>query len=713
MSKITTFVFCVIISLLLSAIRLTFGQVWPITNEKHGSKILYKPNSFIGTEKNTDGLFISGAKGAFVVSPFKGVVLYSLYTYQFSLIHSQSMSELIANEIKSGKRSASSGELQDLSMDTKYISLSVAIKTDANEVFHFTGLSKFKELKTGMKISIGDTIGLLSYCYKQINLPCLMITRSLDGVVADPMTPLGLKSTFVDRANFDPKKEISIENLKTDFKIFKQSLEEGHPGLYDYISKQSLDSLFNVGYQSINKSKNSFKFEKILNMITSNIRDKHIQVLSDFTSHQKQSDSDTLINLPINFGWVNDDLIITRTTPEFHMHLGMKIKRINGIEALVLKEKIIQKYRFEEGFVKSYYDFKLLTTATIFALQDIIAIPKSLVYSIELIDGEILNIKAEIQLSKQNKKEQKYCKPMLPQWSGFLRLWGRETMYYMLNDSTGYLDLSTFDIPEIKLDSIALFVQRLCSGSVPNLIIDVRFNDGGSIETLNKIFSMIASEPFRLTEMQVVNSNSTYPFFKYTSNYVGVNDLFNNYIKFKSGNQYYLPSDSLPYNDIDKKINYKGNVYVLANEHSFSAASVFAALVYKYRRGIIIGRETGNPYHQLFGEKFAHVVLPNSQLVVRIPLVKCVFDSGNDMTIPFGRCVLPDYEVPLSREELEFENDLFVKKALDLISMGITYKKKDSNIQNSSQNSSIIDLIILIFTIVFVALGIIVFFHKK
>jgi C-terminal processing protease CtpA/Prc len=156
-------------------------------------------------------------------------------------------------------------------------------------------------------------------------------------------------------------------------------------------------------------------------------------------------------------------------------------------------------------------------------------------------------------------------------------------------------------------------------------------------------------------------------------------------VKFKSGNQYYLPSDSLPYNDIDEKINYKGNVYVLANEHSFSAASLFAALVHKYQRGIIIGRETGNPYHQLFGEKFAHVVLPNSLLVVRIPLVKCVFDSGNDMTIPFGRGVLPDYEVPLNREELEFKNDPFVKKALDLISMGIAYKTKVSNKQRSSQ----------------------------
>ncbi len=681
----TSYFSYVLIMLILFATELTFGQVWPITNVIHGNQILYKPNSFIGTEKNTGGLFISGSKGAAVVSPFNGVVLSTLYTYHFSLIRSQAMSEQVANEIKSGKRSTSSGEPQDLSMDTKYICLSVAIKTAANEVFHFTGLSKYKTLKTGMKIAIGDTIGLLSYCYKQINQPCLMITRSLNGVEADPMTPLGLKSTFVDWAKFNPNKEISPENLKSDFNIFKQSLEEGHPGLYDYISKKALDSLFNIGYQSINKSKDAFEFEKTLNTISTNIRDKHIQILSDFSSKQKHSDNDRQINLPINFGWENDDLIITRAIPEFHMHLGKKIKRINGLEALVLKEKIIQKYRFEEGLVKSYYDFKLLTTASIYALQDIIPIPKSLVYTIELSDGETLNIKAEIQLSDQSKKEQKYCKPMLPQWSGLLRLWGRETKYYMLNDSTGYLDLSSFEITEIKMDSIALFVQRLCSRSVPNLIMDVRYNDGGETETLNKIFSMIASEPFRPAEMQVVNSNSTYPFFKYTSNYSGVNDLFNDYVKFKSGDQYYLPSDSLPYNDIDEKINYKGNVYVLANEHSFSAASLFAALVHKYRRGLIIGRETGNPYHQLFGERFAHVVLPNSQWVIRIPLVKCVFDSGNDMTIPFGRGVLPDYEVPLNREELEFKDDPFVKKALDLISMGIAYKTKVSNKQRLSQ----------------------------
>ena len=69
--------------------------------------------------------------------------------------------------------------------------------------------------------------------------------------------------------------------------------------------------------------------------------------------------------------------------------------------------------------------------------------------------------------------------------------------------------------------------------------------------------------------------------------------------------------------------------------------------------------------------KFLNLMLPNSKIQVRIPLVKDVFDDLVTARTPKGRGLIPDYEVPLSYEEVyTSEKDIILEKALELISEG-------------------------------------------
>jgi len=121
---------------------------------------------------------------------------------------------------------------------------------------------------------------------------------------------------------------------------------------------------------------------------------------------------------------------------------------------------------------------------------------------------------------------------------------------------------------------------------------------------------------------------------------------------------------------------------VLTNERSTSASTVFAGLVHKHRRGVIVGRETGSAYHQVKALKFANLRLPNSQIDVNVPLVKIVFDTATSR-IPHWRGVLPDFELPLSLEEMSFENgDMILDYAKELIERG----EYLTDIETSSQN---------------------------
>ena len=69
--------------------------------------------------------------------------------------------------------------------------------------------------------------------------------------------------------------------------------------------------------------------------------------------------------------------------------------------------------------------------------------------------------------------------------------------------------------------------------------------------------------------------------------------------------------------------------------------------------------------------KFADIQLPNSKIQVHIPLVKEVFDDVVNERVPYGRGLLPDYEVPVTYEEFfTAENDIILEKAIELIDEG-------------------------------------------
>lgn len=92
--------------------------------------------------------------------------------------------------------------------------------------------------------------------------------------------------------------------------------------------------------------------------------------------------------------------------------------------------------------------------------------------------------------------------------------------------------------------------------------------------------------------------------------------------------------------------------------------------------GLIIGRETGNPYYQMFAENYAQVLLPHSGLILQIPLIKIIFDDSPEVKIPFGRGVLPHYEVPLKMSEMVTDADPILEKALGLIASGVRISKE-------------------------------------
>ena len=108
--------------------------------------------------------------------------------------------------------------------------------------------------------------------------------------------------------------------------------------------------------------------------------------------------------------------------------------------------------------------------------------------------------------------------------------------------------------------------------------------------------------------------------------------------------------------------NFKGEIVVLINAYTFSAASDFSARLHYAKRATFIGEETGGSYIGNISGFSSGLDLPNSKVGVSISLVdtrQAFFDSNWT-----DRGVIPDIFVEPSVMDVLNGEDAVLKKAL-------------------------------------------------
>lgn len=168
-----------------------------------------------------------------------------------------------------------------------------------------------------------------------------------------------------------------------------------------------------------------------------------------------------------------------------------------------------------------------------------------------------------------------------------------------------------------------------------------------------------------------VLSNTTYPILAHANNYTADMEIFREYMPVEGKEGFYAGYDTLRIQQPDSSFHVGGKLYFLTDESSVSAASLLPSILVRNHRAVTVGRETGTSYHFMTAFKFADMLLPHSQIQVRVPLVQCWFDETVTERTPFGRGLMPDYEVPFTPDEYFAEiPDPVLAKAQALIAAG-------------------------------------------
>ncbi|RFM31420.1 S41 family peptidase [Chitinophaga silvisoli] len=258
--------------------------------------------------------------------------------------------------------------------------------------------------------------------------------------------------------------------------------------------------------------------------------------------------------------------------------------------------------------------------------------------------------------------------------------------FKMLNPNTGLFNFRIFNMADDDTDPrFAGYVkyldsvfQLLAKNNVPNLIIDLRGNPGGSDPTFEQPVMYLTDSNFKENTLAYSIFGKEVPFEQYfygisTSHRMdsaekeeGKKMLYDYFPKLVNGKNIQNPRYNPVYHP--KSPGYKGKLYMLIDERVASAGSHMASLVKAYARNVtVVGVETTGGYYYHNGHMPMVYELPNSKIKSKFSFVHVEQDAVVKPDQPEGRGIIPDYTVWPSYADFMQNRDTQMEYVLKLI----------------------------------------------
>ena len=625
--------------------------LWPIAGAKTGDNILFRPQQYIDGNLNFGNLIIGAPEGTPVVAPVDGVIYRPGVAVKWG---TGMQTEQIASVVAEG----------GYGVPDRCVSMTLGIRTADGDKLWFSGLNGDMVLKDGQKIRKGDTLGYVAYYEPSVDEPHICFSMSgKNNAGKDPMTPFGLETTFIEPEALVIPDSLTAEQAQEDFRALMDVLYNEYPSLYDVVTPQEIaryDSL--TVHRDLAKGLTYTGFWLIVKRTVALVHDSHIGLMTDLDTRE--------LNVANIFpGVMGDSLIVTRVMDGkgLEKYVGRRIAAIDGRPA----EDIIDDVRaFKvdgyDGRSESLRDYKMsLGWNWYYDDRDIYSLNGKKEAVIEFADGEVYRDRWVSPYSATGFWPQPSLE--MARYNHLIRYKDCPYSFRMLNDSTVYFGLSSFDISKVDRDAVRDSIAAHLD--VPYMVMDLRDNPGGDVFFTNELLSMFINAPTR--DLGGYSWVKTRGPLRHSLNYGPDQIVFPDYEPVEGKEGYFAPSENSRVLYPDSTVNYRGRLYILTDETSCSAASLFPSVLVRNRRAVTVGRETQTCYHFMTALKYNEVRLPNSKIVLHIPLVREVFDTTVTPRTPAGRGLMPDYPVPATYEEyFTAKEDFVLDRALELIAEG-------------------------------------------
>lgn len=468
---------------------------------------------------------------------------------------------------------------------------------------------------------------------------------------------------------------LSIKQQNEDFTIFKGGLQEGHSGLYYFISKAAFNKKSDSIQNTFSEGSSIENYYLKLRYLITSLNHGHTRIslpTKGNVNYKMAILDSTKLYLPFDFLIINKQLVIKEDCSKEQLFPKYSVvQSINNVSAKELIEKMAL-YIPADGINKTFKYYNLYNYFYFHHLFNLFY-PEKKGVSIVLANKSKRNyVDYYIELLKAKDIDKKYFeknKKSISQYDNQLE--------YKLNlpNQTAYLKVGSFYKGLIEqfgqkyepfLDSTFADIK---SKKVKNLIIDLRNNEGGGDGYDFLLLSYLVNTP--IISETVTTSGRQFNFIKYA---VNLSDEVKAYIE--NPNEFLQTDTSLVLKDQytgqvifpTSKNYFYGKVIILTNGGTFSASTNFIKRLYNYRQTsnnkiFFIGEENGGDIYantECAGQGYS-IKLPNSSIEIDMPAL-CTGALKKD----YPKKKLPDYEVFDKITDLKSNKDNVLDFAIKL-----------------------------------------------
>lgn len=536
--------------------------------------------------------------------------------------------------------------------------LSISLVDNNGYKVNIRGLRPQSQLRTGKRIVKGEILGVTSDSL-------ITIYAEYSGVpvfAKDYLNNLFPKGKKRNEHTINlATRNLTASQMENDIRVLIESYKECFPFWTEHVSSEDIEYTVTEILTNLPDTLSSNDINIVMDRLNALLHDSHI-------FYENNDNKQDMYYHDIEFGLEGNKLIVTLATQKYSKYLRTEIKAVDGISS----DSIV---RFAKKFIGGYD-------------MDVQDYPRNLLF------GILTQLYCRYHPSKQTEKNFEITlatgekiqveshkgipdlKDFLPDRTQYFNINRPNNQRYnveILHDSIAYIGLSTFDLYDTDLDSL---LGMMCDNRFSSIIFDLRNNPGGSSKVADRLIKTACGDVFPWSNQQnIINKRGGFNAFKYSLNYTMDTPVVGKeFIEDRNSDKYVSKRDvsESPSDTLQCHIN---SFFIILNEKSGSAASYFASALHRAGRALIIGREPRTAYHHMTAVKYCKLQLPNSGVIWHIPLVREIFDMDTIGDIPYGRGVLPDIYIPLSFNEVAFNNgDELKNKAIEMALENVSSK---------------------------------------
>lgn len=447
--------------------------------------------------------------------------------------------------------------------------------------------------------------------------------------------------------------KFTVRQLKEDYHLLLKSLKEAHPGLYRYTTKEQFERQAKEIENKLVHPMTEEEFYKLVMPLIGNIKCGHTK----WHRQNKPDDRYPFITaniFPLKLYFVNNKAYVVNSYGTGKsIPVASEIISINGkkthdiikqLRPYITIDANVQSALYEElnHFFNGYYASFIANTPMYYVEYKV---------ADKLLKARLAGVKLDAIRKRENRYRKESKSP--------LRLSKPSQDVAVLTIERFYVNEDEPDFYNF-IDSV---FEALNKENVPNLIIDVRNNEGGVEEFGGYLYSYLSNKDFVYYKKITLARKDEFSFRKYAS-LPKQYDEERKLIEEKDG-EFLWPMQEYSKQKPPKPNAFKGKVYMLTNGFSFSVTSELAAVVHHNKRAVFVGEETGGAYYGDNSGVFAIVTLPNTKLTAGIPLMAFYMNvNGSPLK---DRGIIPAYQVTRTVSEVIKNRDVVMDYTLNLI----------------------------------------------